>query len=215
MGKGGVGKTTVAAAVAVELAVRGFSVHLGATDPAAHVAATVAGAIRTLRSVASTQRRRREPTSPRSSRGRAPVSTPRVVPSLKKTCVRRARKRSPSSTRSPSSWRRRGAASSSSTPRQRGARSCSWTRRVHRDVMRGLAQRGASFEDAAHAASIPTTKVLVVTLPETTPVSEAGRLQEDLRRAKIEPYAWVVNASLAASGTRDPLLRERIPARRS
>ena len=45
MGQGGVGKTTVAAAVAVELAVRGFSVHLSTTDPAAHVAATVAGAI--------------------------------------------------------------------------------------------------------------------------------------------------------------------------
>ena len=45
MGKGGVGKTTVAAAVALELARRGHRVHLSTTDPAAHVEATVAGAV--------------------------------------------------------------------------------------------------------------------------------------------------------------------------
>ncbi|MCX5740895.1 MAG: TRC40/GET3/ArsA family transport-energizing ATPase, partial [Proteobacteria bacterium] len=45
MGKGGVGKTTVAAAIAVMLARRGHSVHLGTTDPAAHVAQTLAGQV--------------------------------------------------------------------------------------------------------------------------------------------------------------------------
>ena len=54
------------------------------------------------------------------------------------------------------------------------------------------------------------TRVLLVTLAETTPVSQANALQEDLRRAHIEPYAWVVNKSLLAAGTRDPLLRQRL-----
>ena len=45
-----------------------------------------------------------------------------------------------------------------------------------------------------------------------TPVSEASGLQDDLRRARIEPFAWVVNRSLAASGTRDPALAARISA---
>ncbi len=54
------------------------------------------------------------------------------------------------------------------------------------------------------------TRVLLVTLPETTPVSEAGALQEDLRRARIEPYGWIINKSMAITGTRDPLLRARI-----
>jgi hypothetical protein len=45
------------------------------------------------------------------------------------------------------------------------------------------------------------TKVIVVTLAETTPVLEAARLQEDLRRAGIEPWAWVINNSLAAAQT--------------
>jgi arsenite-transporting ATPase len=56
------------------------------------------------------------------------------------------------------------------------------------------------------------TKMLVVTLPETTPVLEASLLQDDLRRAGIEPFGWVINASMAAAGPRDPLLRARAAA---
>jgi len=53
------------------------------------------------------------------------------------------------------------------------------------------------------------TRVVVVTLAETTPVEEAAHLQQDLRRAEIEPYAWVINRSLAATEVTDPLLRAR------
>ncbi|MFN4101068.1 MAG: ArsA-related P-loop ATPase, partial [Pararhodobacter sp.] len=53
------------------------------------------------------------------------------------------------------------------------------------------------------------TKVLIVTLAETTPVLEAARLQEDLKRAGITPWAWVINASLAATGTTHPVLAAR------
>ena len=56
------------------------------------------------------------------------------------------------------------------------------------------------------------TKMLLVTLPETTPVLGAARLQEDLRRAGIEPWAWIVNASLAAARPSDPLLLRRAHA---
>jgi arsenite-transporting ATPase len=54
------------------------------------------------------------------------------------------------------------------------------------------------------------TKIILVTLPEATPVSQAVALQDDLRRAQIEPYAWVVNKSLLATGTGDPLLQARL-----
>ena len=53
------------------------------------------------------------------------------------------------------------------------------------------------------------TKMLVVTLPETTPVLEAESLQADLRRAGIEPWAWVINSSLSAASPSNPLLVER------
>ena len=59
------------------------------------------------------------------------------------------------------------------------------------------------------------TRVVLVTLPETTPVSEAAALQDDLRRAGIEPYGWVVNKSMAATGTRDPLLRSKLKGERT
>ena len=59
------------------------------------------------------------------------------------------------------------------------------------------------------------TRVILVTLPETTPVSEAAALQDDLRRAGIEPFGWVINKSLAASGTHDPLLRLRLVRERT
>lgn len=53
------------------------------------------------------------------------------------------------------------------------------------------------------------TKVLVVTLAETTPVLEAANLQEDLRRAGIEPWAWIINNSVAAARPQSILLRLR------
>ena len=53
------------------------------------------------------------------------------------------------------------------------------------------------------------THVLIVTLPEATPVHEAAALQADLRRAQIEPFAWVINQSFAETQTTDPLLSAR------
>jgi arsenite-transporting ATPase len=64
------------------------------------------------------------------------------------------------------------------------------------------------LQDAAY------TRIVLVTLPEVTPVSQAAALQEDLRRAGIEPYAWVVNKSVLAAGTRDPLLVARLSGER-
>ena len=64
------------------------------------------------------------------------------------------------------------------------------------------------LQDAAY------TKIILVTLPEVTPVSQAAALQADLRRASIEPYAWVLNKSVLAAGTRDPLLAARLAGER-
>lgn len=53
-----------------------------------------------------------------------------------------------------------------------------------------------------------------MTLPEVTPVSQAAALQDDLRRARIEPYAWVLNKSVLAADTHDPLLQARLAGER-
>jgi arsenite-transporting ATPase len=60
------------------------------------------------------------------------------------------------------------------------------------------------LQDAAY------TRVILVTLPEVTPVSQAAALQDDLRRARIEPYAWVLNKSILAARTQAPLLAARL-----
>jgi arsenite-transporting ATPase len=79
----------------------------------------------------------------------------------------------------------------------------------HRQVFRGAAKGLHVTTPLMRLQDSQHTRVLVVALPEVTPVSEAAALQQDLRRAGIEPYGWVINASLTASGTRDPLLRAR------
>jgi len=57
------------------------------------------------------------------------------------------------------------------------------------------------------------TKILLVSLPETTPMREAATLQEDLKRAGISPYAWIINQSLSMqAGISDPLLKSRAAA---
>ena len=80
----------------------------------------------------------------------------------------------------------------------------------HRDVVRQLVDKGAHFTTPMMQLQDPQqTKVLLVTLAETTPVLEAANLQSDLRRAGIEPWAWIINNSVAATPVTSPLLRRR------
>ena len=84
----------------------------------------------------------------------------------------------------------------------------------HRDIIRHASAdtQGRIVTPMMRLQDPEQTKVLVVTLPETTPVLEAARLQNDLRRAGIEPWGWIVNASLAATDTKHPLLGRRAVA---
>jgi arsenite-transporting ATPase len=80
----------------------------------------------------------------------------------------------------------------------------------HREVTRQASQMPESVEQLLPRLRDPSfTRVLIVTLPEATPVHEAAQLQQDLRRAGIEPYFWVINQSLAALPVTDPVLRGR------
>lgn len=214
MGKGGVGKTTVAAAVAIELASRGISVHLSTTDPAAHVAATIAGAVEHLETSridpAAETRAYVERVMERKGRdldaaGRALLEEDLRSPCTEEVAVFHAFSRLVSRAA-------RGFVVLDTAPTGHTLLLLDATGSYHRDVMRGLAPDDAKrlVTPLMRLQDPEYTKILLVTLAETTPVTEAAELQEDLRRAKIEPFAWVVNASLAASGARDPLLREKI-----
>ncbi len=56
------------------------------------------------------------------------------------------------------------------------------------------------------------TSVVIITLAEATPILEASRLQDDLRRANINPKWWVINQSLSATNTNDPILKGKAMA---
>ena len=80
----------------------------------------------------------------------------------------------------------------------------------HRDIMRHSGDTPGKLVTPMMRLQDPSqTKILLVTLPETTPVLEAAHLQKDLQRAGIEPWAWIINSSLAAAKTHQPLLQAR------
>jgi arsenite-transporting ATPase len=84
------------------------------------------------------------------------------------------------------------------------------TEAYHREVLRSTSQLPENVRELLpRLRDANFTKVLLVTLPEATPVHEAAQLQSDLRRAGIEPFAWVINQSFAAAGTSDPTLKIR------
>ncbi|WP_310734539.1 arsenical pump-driving ATPase [Piscinibacter defluvii] len=214
MGKGGVGKTTIAAALAVALAERGRTVHLSTTDPAAHLAATLEGSVPGLQvdridPVAETQRYVDKIVASRGrdldEAGRALLLEDLRSPCTEEVAVFHAFSRIVSEARS-------AFVVLDTAPTGHTLLLMDATGAYHRQMTR-------EFE-ASTAARVVTplmrlqdpdyTRIVLVTLPEVTPVSEAAGLQEDLRRARIEPFAWVVNRSLAASGTRDPVLAARL-----
>ena len=81
---------------------------------------------------------------------------------------------------------------------------------MRRRVVSARALKSDSISDRLPRLRDPRfTKVLLVAVPEATPVHEAADLQADLRRAGIEPFAWVINQSFAGDEIRDPVLRER------
>ena len=218
MGKGGVGKTTLAASVAAELASRGFEVLLTTTDPAAHVAATLDGRLEHLtvsridpaaETKAYVERVMATRGATLDEAGRALLAEDLRSPCYEEVAVFTAFARVVSEARSrfvvldtaPTGHTlllldATGAYHRQATGLDPEANTA--PRRIVTPLLR--------LRDPAY------TRVLLVTRAEPTPVLEAARLQADLRRAHIEPFAWIVNGSLAAAGTHDPRLRQLVAA---
>ena len=212
MGKGGVGKTTLAAAVAVELAHRGLPVHLTTSDPAAHLAQTLDGTLNHL-TVSRidphevTERYREHVLSTKGANldaeGRAMLEEDLRSPCTEEIAVFQAFSRI---------IREAGKkfVVMDTAPTGHTLLLLDATGAYHRDIVRQMGDKGVHFTTPMMQLQDPKqTKVLIVTLAETTPVLEAANLQTDLRRAGIEPWAWVINNSLAACAPASPLLRQR------
>ena len=215
MGKGGVGKTTIAAALAVELARRGKTVHLSTTDPAAHLASTLEGQVPGLEvsridPVAETQRYIDKMMASRGAdldeAGRALLLEDLRSPCTEEVAVFHAFSRTVNEARSTF-------VVLDTAPTGHTLLLMDATGSYHRQMAQSMERTSASTHYVTPLMRLQDpedTRIILVALPEVTPVSEAASLQEDLRRARIEPFAWVVNRSLAASGTRDPVLASRV-----
>lgn len=212
MGKGGVGKTTLAAAVAVELAHRGLPVHLTTSDPAAHLADTLSGSMSNLTlsridPKVETQRYRDHVMATKGAaldeQGKALLAEDLRSPCTEEIAVFQAFSRVIREAD-------RRFVVMDTAPTGHTLLLLDATGAYHRDIARQMEGSNMHFSTPMMQLQDPKkTKVLLVTLAETTPVLEAANLQADLRRAGIEPWAWVINNSIAATTTQSPLLRRR------
>jgi arsenite-transporting ATPase len=212
MGKGGVGKTTIAAAIAVELARRGERVHLSTTDPAAHVSDAVGEVPENLRisridPVAETQKhiaRVMETAGPKlDGDGRRLLEEELRSPCTEEIAVFQA-------------FAQMVAEGNDryvvldTAPTGHTLLLLDATEAYHREVLKNSGELPEAVRKLLpRLRDAEYTKVLLVTLPEATPVHEAAQLQGDLRRAGIEPWGWIINQSFAAAGPTDEILRTR------
>jgi len=218
MGKGGVGKTTLAAALALGLIRRGKTVHLSTTDPAAHLAGTLDAEVSGLHvdridPKVETQRYIAKVMASKSSglnaQEKALLLEDLRSPCTEEVAVFHAFSKIVNEARS-------AFVVLDTAPTGHSLLLMDATGAYHRQTLREFEGLGSGrvttplmrLQDGTY------TKIILVTLPEVTPVSQAVALQDDLRRAGVEPYAWVINKSILAAGTRDPLLQARMAGER-
>ena len=212
MGKGGVGKTTIAAAIAVSLARMGHRVTLSTTDPAAHVAAAVGEGVPGLtvtridpeREVAAYRNEvLTNAGSGLDAAGRAMLEEDLRSPCTEEIAVFRAFARTVDAGKDQF-------VVLDTAPTGHTILLLDAAEAYHREVLRTHADMPEAVRSLLPRLRDQSfTKAIIVTLAEATPVHEAERLQHDLARAGIIPYAWVINQSLFASGTSDALLAQR------
>ena len=211
MGKGGVGKTTVAAAIAVDLAARGHAVHLTTTDPAAHLSMTVEStfpnlAVSRIDPQVERDRYRQQVMETKGQNldeaGRTLLEEDLRSPCTEEIAVFQALSRVMRESKETF-------VIVDTAPTGHTLLLLDATGAYHRDVVRNLQPGSHVVTPMMRLQDPKQTKMVIVTLPETTPVLEAESLQADLRRAGIEPWAWVINSSLSAASPKDPLLVAR------
>lgn len=215
MGKGGVGKTTVAARIASELARRGFAVTLTTTDPAAHVeqAARELGAgasglrVTRIDPALETRRYTQDVMSSAGSgldaQGKALLEEDLRSPCTEEIAVFRAFAETVAQGEDRF-------VIIDTAPTGHTLLLLDAAESYHREVLKKPSGSPQAVQHLLPRLRDPEfTHVLLVTLPEATPIHEAMQLERDLARANIKPFAWVVNQSLTPLDVTDPVLHSR------
>jgi arsenite-transporting ATPase len=211
VGKGGVGKTTMAASIALALSMRGFPVHLTTTDPAAHLLRTLPDApsnltVSRIDPEVETEKYRqlvlKEKGNGLDREGLLMLEEDLRSPCTEEIAVFQAF----SNVIAESDHK---FVVVDTAPTGHTLLLLDATGAYHREVSRHIKEGDESTTPMMRLQNPEKTKIIVVSLLETTPVLEALSLEADLLRAGIQTWGWIFNNSLSASGTRSPLLRER------
>jgi arsenite/tail-anchored protein-transporting ATPase len=212
MGKGGVGKTTMASMIATQLAQRGHSVLLSTTDPAAHVSETIGQGITNL------QIERIDPKVETENYVCGILQKNRGKISLEDLALLEEELRSPcieeiAVFQAFAKTVAKGVGQFivlDTAPTGHTLLLLDSTEAYHREVAKSADDLPDEVKNLLPRIRDPRfTRILVVALAEATPTHEAESLQNDLRRAGIEPYAWIINRSFTVSGTNDPILQAK------
>ncbi len=212
MGKGGVGKTTIATRLAIYLAREGYPVLLATTDPAAHLDFSLGKSIKNL-TVARIDPKNEtrkyvdkvmaEAGGNLDEQGRMLLAEDLRSPCTEEIAVFQAF----------AQLIDQGGDQYivlDTAPTGHTLLLLDAARAYHREVERTTQQLPEAVMKLLPRMRDPDyTKVLIITLPEMTPVQEARQLERDLERAGISPYAWIITQSLAPVKVYDSLLKAR------
>lgn len=211
MGKGGVGKTTVAASIALGLSQKGLKVHLTSTDPADHIRYVVEGhenmTLSKIDEKLELEKYQQEVLSKaRETMGEedlAYIEEDLRSPCTQEIAVFRAFAEIVDKAEDQ-------VVVIDTAPTGHTLLLLDSTQSYHREVERTKGETPLAIQRLLpRLRDEAQTEVVIVTLPEATPVFEANRLREDLLRAGINNKWWVVNQSLSMTQTTDPLLMAR------
>ena len=214
MGKGGVGKTTVAAAVALKLAQKGYPVHLTTTDPAAHLQDHLGD----MELPENLDLDRIDPDAEKQAyiekvlkqkgKGKSDEELKLLREDLESPCTEEVAVFHAFSKAIHQAKRK--FVVMDTAPTGHTLLLLDTTGSYHKEVLRNTSMESGKLKTPYMYLQDPEySKLLIVALPETTPISEAAKLQDDLRRSGIEPYAWIANQSMSAANVSDPLLKQR------
>jgi arsenite/tail-anchored protein-transporting ATPase len=212
MGKGGVGKTTVATRVATQLALRGYSVTLTTTDPAAHLDQGLRRRFPNLRVAridpAIETRRYSEEVLATAGQGLDAQGLALLTEDLRSPCTEEiAVFRAFADTVAEGDGQ---FVVIDTAPTGHTLLLLDAAEAYHREVLRKAGGSPEAVQRLLPRLRDPSfTQILLVALPEATPIHEAMELERDLARAGIKPFAWVVNQSLTPLDVKDPVLRSR------
>jgi arsenite-transporting ATPase len=218
MGKGGVGKTIAASVIAVLLANKGIDVLLTTTDPAAHIQDFIEQlgslpanlTVERIDPKVETQRYI-DKIMDHKGQGQSEEAKKLILEDLKSPCTEEVAVFHAFS--KAISMAKRKFVVMDTAPTGHTLLLLDTAGSYHRDIMRNSTDAVRFRTPYMSLQDQTLSKIILVTLPETTPMREAGSLQDDLKRAGIKPYAWLINQSLSMlTGISDPLLKSRANA---